>query len=147
MLTMDEVLRMTPLPRGTMHSLAARVALNTPLTLRSMTLSKASSVYSMKEVLSETPALFTRMSTQPYWTVALRKAFRTDSRSDRSGLMPAMVELGYFSLSCATALSAEAWELAVRITVAPSFKNASAVAKPIPRLPPVMMATFSFSFI
>ena len=42
--TMEEVLRITPLPLGTMHSTAARVALKTPLTFRSMTLSKVSSV-------------------------------------------------------------------------------------------------------
>ena len=62
---MEEVDRITPVFRGTMHSEAARVALKTPFTFRSMTRSKVSSVYSVKGVLSETPALFTRMSMQP----------------------------------------------------------------------------------
>jgi len=64
-LTMEEVERMTPSPRATIHSAAARVALNTPLMFRSITLSKVSSVYSMKGVLSDTPALFTRISMHP----------------------------------------------------------------------------------
>ena len=44
MLTIDEVERITPLPLATMHSAAARVALKTPFTFKSMTLSKVSSV-------------------------------------------------------------------------------------------------------
>ena len=63
--TMEEVERTTPLPRGTMHSAAARVALKTPRTFSSITLSKASWVYSIKGVDSLTPALFTRMSRHP----------------------------------------------------------------------------------
>ena len=51
----------------------------------------------MKGVLSETPALLTRMSTQPYLEVACRKDSRTDSRLERSGLIPATVAAGYFS--------------------------------------------------
>ena len=69
MLTTDEVERIDPLPRATIHSLATRVALKTPRTFRSITLSKVSSVYSVKGVLSEMPALFTRISTQPYCRV------------------------------------------------------------------------------
>ena len=61
--------------------------------------------------------------------------------------MPATVASGYFSFSCATALSADACVLAVSMTFAPSFRNLSAVAKPMPLLPPVMMATLSFSLI
>lgn len=90
-----------------MHSLAALVALNSPFTFRSTTLSKVSSVYSVKGVLSDTPALLTRISMRPYFEAASRNALRTDSKLDRLGLIPATVASGYFSFSCATALSAE----------------------------------------
>ena len=43
-ITMEEVLSITPLPCFSMISAAMRVALNTPLTFRSITLSKVSSV-------------------------------------------------------------------------------------------------------
>ena len=43
--------------------------------------------------------------------------------------------------------SADSLVLAERITFAPSLKNASAVAKPMPRLPPVMIATLSFNLL
>ena len=99
---------MTPFPRAIIHSDAALVALKTPFTFRSITLSKVSSVYSVNGVLSDTPALFTRISTHPYFSVASRKLLRTDSRFDRSGLIPATAASGYFSFNCATALSAEA---------------------------------------
>ena len=128
MLTIEDVERITPVPRATIHSAAARVVLNTPFTLRSMTLSKVSSVYSINGVLSETPALLTRISTHPYFSVADLNASRTDSRLARSGLMPAMIASGYFSFSRSTAFSAEACELAVRMTLAPSPRNLSAVA-------------------
>ena len=106
MLTIDEVERITPLPLATIHSAAARVALKTPFTFKSMTLSKVSSVYSINGVLSETPALFTRMSTQPYFSVALLNISRTDSKLARFGLIPATVA-GYFSLNFSTAWSAD----------------------------------------
>ena len=56
------------------------------------------------------------------------KMLRTSSSLLRSGLMPATVEWGNFSFKLATALSALALEDAAITTVAPSLKNASAVA-------------------
>ena len=138
---------MTPSPLATMHSAATRVVVKTPFTFRSMTLSNVSSVYSINGVLSEIPALFTRISTHPYFPVTSLKAFLTDSRLARSGLIPSTIASGYFSFSFVTARSAEPCVLAVKITAAPSFKNLSAVAKPMPRLPPVMIATLSFNLI
>lgn len=88
MLTIEDVDNITPLPRAIIHSLAARVAVKTPLTFKSITLSNVSSVYCVKGVLSEIPALLTKISTQPYVDVASRKASLTDSRLERSGLIP-----------------------------------------------------------
>jgi hypothetical protein len=65
----------------------------------------------------------------------------------KSGLIPATIASGYFSFNLETAASADSLELAERITLAPSLKNASAVAKPIPRLPPVIIATLSFNHL
>lgn len=62
-------------------------------------------------------------------------------------VIPDTVASGCFSFIFATALSAEACVLAVKITVAPSERNFSTVAKPMPRLPPVITATLSFNFI
>ena len=146
-LTMDEVERITPLPLAIIHSLAARVAVKIPFTFRSMTRSYVSSVYSVKGVLSETPALFTRISTQPYFSVTFLNSFRTDSRLERLGLIPSTTESGYSSFKRAALFFAFSSELAVIMTLAPSCKNLSAVAKPIPRLPPVMIATLSFNLI
>jgi len=98
-------------------------------------------------VFSEIPALFTSMSTHPYFSVASLKAFLTDSMLARFGLIPATIALGYFSFNLSTATSADSCELAANTTEAPSFKNLSAVANPIPRLPPVMIATLSFNLI
>ena len=50
-------------------------------------------------------------------------------------------------LAASTQESADPWELAVRMTTAPSWRNLSAVAKPMPLLPPVISATLSFSLI
>ena len=98
-------------------------------------------------MLSETPALLTRMSTHPYCEVTLLNSALTAFKSLKSGLIPTTVESGYFSFNCATAFWADCIELAVKITVAPSLKNASAVAYPIPLLPPVIIATLSFNLI
>lgn len=98
-------------------------------------------------MFSEIPALFTSMSTHPYFSVASLKAFLTDSVLARFGLIPATIALGYFSFNLSTAVSADYFELAANTTVAPSFKNLSAVANPMPRLPPVMIATLSFNLI
>ena len=46
------------LPLATMHSQAALVGLNTPLSFRSISLSKVSSVYSVKGVLLDTSVFF-----------------------------------------------------------------------------------------
>ena len=54
MLTIEEVERITPFPLAIMHSLAARVALKTPFTFKSITLSYISSVYSVNGAVSYT---------------------------------------------------------------------------------------------
>ena len=55
---------------------------------------------------------------------------------------------GSFSFKAATAFSAVSCREPVRITVAPSRRNASTVARPMPRVPPVTMAIlFSKSII
>ena len=69
------------------------------------------------------------MSTHPYFSVASLKAFLTDSKLARFGLIPATIALGYFSFNLSTATSADFCELAANTTEAPSFKNFNAAAR------------------
>ena len=91
--------------------------------------------------------MLTRISMVPYLLPTSSKAFFTSAASLRLGQIPSTTAFGYFSLKVVTALSAVSWRLAQRTTLAPSLKKASTVAKPIPRLPPVTIATLFFNLI
>ena len=85
---MEEVFKITPLPCLSIQGTAPRAQWNIPFTFRSITRSKSSPVYAPKGVLSETPALLTRMSIRPCSAPIRSKAVRTCSGSSRLGQMP-----------------------------------------------------------
>lgn len=137
---MEEVFKITPLPCLSIQGTAPRAQWNIPFTFRSITRSKSSPVYAPKGVLSETPALLTRMSIRPCSAPIRSKAVRTCSGSSRLGQMPHTRASGSSAFSWDTARSAVSLRLAHSTTSAPSFRKALTTAYPIPRLPPVTTA-------
>ena len=91
---------------------------------------------------SRIPALFTRMSTLPYFSIT-RSISRSGSPFFEISVETAKTSPPAALISSAT-FSSAASLLAVITTVAPSFANIFAVASPTPELPPVIIATLPF---
>ena len=134
-----------PPPCSFMMRAAAWEQTNTALTLMSMILENSSTVYSYRLVREDTPALFARMSRLPKRAFTDAKASATSCGSQRFGQMP--ITRPSYSVSCASALSTESCREPQMATFAPLSRNFFAMAKPMPRVPPVTTAVFPFNIV
>ena len=141
---MDAVFRITPPPLFLMRGTAARDHRTAAITWRSQKYCHLSSGASMMVSFVPVPALLMRMSTPSNMelirAIAASMSFgretSADSPRDRT--------------RCARAISAASFSTrsllrAMMATSTPSPASAWATAKPIPILPPVIMARFPFS--
>src|SRR3954469_1687842 len=119
---------------------AAWVAANTPRTFTASTRSTSSSAVSLKAPTKPTPALFTSTSSRPNSATVAETADDTAAASAESAWIASARRPRF--LICSTTSAARAalcWY--VSATSAPSSASRSAVAAPMPRLPPVTNAT------
>ena len=115
------------------------VSTNMPLRLTATSLSQASSGWSSAGEPQVAPALFTRMSTLPYF---FRIASATGAMASRLPMSQGQAAASIFCLAnCATAASSSSCLRAVSTTLAPISPRASAICRPSPREPPVTTAT------
>src|SRR5437868_15421998 len=88
------------------------------------------------------PALLTRISSRPYFSITAAGTFSSAARSVTSTLIAsARPPCSTIAAAVAAALSARA----IATIVAPCLANRSAIARPIPRDAPVTSATFPVS--
>src|SRR5213078_3190799 len=118
---------------------AARVRRNAPRRLTSMTWSQSSSFMRTRRPSRMTPALLTRMSTRPNRCLAASTNRSASSRITASATTPRTAP------PCASSSFAERWSRSASrpetTTAAPSSASNAAIARPMPRPPPVTIAT------
>ena len=93
------------------------------------------------------PALFTRISILPYFSRTLSTASSTCFASVKAGHMPSTSHVTSSSRNLASALSTVSCLEPKSTTLAPFCRYFLTISKPIPRVPPVTIATLSFSNI
>src|ERR1700722_11353144 len=136
----DDKLTIDPPPVCFIASTACLVPRNTPREFTAISLSQASLSSMSDTALPLMPALFTRMSSLPYFcTVASTTAFQSASLVT-SRRMNSAVPLARV-MSAATCWPSSS-NMSAITTLAPSFANRRAVATPIPDAAPLMIATF-----
>src|SRR5213592_3631184 len=122
-----------------MSFVAARVMRNAPRRLTSMTWSQSSSFMRTRRPSRMTPALLTRMSTRPNRCLAASTRRSASSRLAASAATPRTAP------PCASSSFAERWSRSASrpetTTAAPSSASNAAIARPMPRPPPVTIAT------
>src|SRR3989442_944645 len=122
-----------------MSFVAARVMRNAPRRLTSMTRSQSSSFMRTRRPSRMTPALLTRMSTRPNRCLAASTNRSASSRITASATTPRTAP------PRASSSLAERWSRSASrpetTTAAPSSASNVAIARPMPRLPPVTIAT------
>src|SRR5438552_3958227 len=123
-----------------MSFVAARVMRNAPRRLTSMTRSQSSSFMRTRRPSRMTPALLTRMSTRPNRCLAASTNRSASSRITASATTPRTAP------PRASSSLAERWSRAASrpetTTAAPASASNVAIARPMPRLPPVTIATW-----
>src|SRR3954451_1294538 len=124
-----------PQPRSTIPGSTARVVRRPPLKLMSITRSQNASSVSRNGLASSQPALFTRMSTGPTCSTAAA----TDSESVTSSFtaIPSISRAAAWA-SCSSR--------SATTTLRPSAARATAIPRPIPRAPPVTIATLTADY-
>ena len=138
------MLMMRPPPCLRMWPIARRARRIAPKSLRSKSACQVSSVTDSNTPVAEVPALLTRISMRPKASIApattrAQSSARLTSACIGATLPPA-------ATICAATASSNSRPRATMTTLAPSAANITAVALPIPWVPPVTMATFPFRF-
>ena len=100
-----------------------------------------SSVVSSTVAEEAIPAFETRMSTPPYSRAVVAKAALTCDSSVTSIITSRTLSLPCVDANCLQVSLSRALSMSARTTQAPSVRNRSAVADPMPPAPPVTNAT------
>ena len=137
----EETLMIRPLPRASMCSRAAWATKKAPDRLIEMTRSQSSSPILATVRSMVIPALLTRMSRRPCWSMTSRTTRRQSSGSPMfpwctvivPGYSAFMVSVNFSAASC--------WRQYPAATCAPSCASRWLMAAPMPRVPPVTRAT------
>ena len=98
-------------------------------------------------MLSEIPALFTRMSILPYCSLILAIVSSNAFGSSKFGAYPETSQSGFSSFNAANALLTVSSLDPKSTTFAPFSRYFLTMAYPIPLVPPVTTATLPFSII
>ena len=133
---------MRPYCLSTMYGTMVLVQLKTPVRFTSMTCCHSSYDIFSNDLSRVIPALFIKMSIWPYCSNMARAAA---SRAGTSVILNFINSTEWPCWRSSWAVCSPASSISQRITFAPSRAKISAVARPMPRAPPVTMATLSVS--
>src|SRR5882724_264149 len=137
-------LMILPPPTLRISGMTARMKRTAPQTFKLKSDSQSSSLTASKGLAIETPALFTRMSMRPKLSSVVCTTRVMVAGSATSPWTGSTVPFVAFWISSAAAFSTSG-RRATMTTRAPSSAMRWAAAFPMPSLPPVMIATLSFS--
>src|SRR6185503_6617621 len=140
----EVMLTMRPLLRAIMCGIACLAQRNAPVTFTASVRSQsARSMSTTRSVGPPTPALLTRMSSPPSSaSVAATTDFTAASSATSASAVATRPPALRISAAVASSVSRR---VAASITAAPSETKRSAIARPMPRPPPVMSATLPLS--
>ncbi len=128
-----------PLPCAIIPGSTARIAISGPMTFTSIARRHSStSISHVGPTGPKAPALFTRMSIRPNAPRAASTTWRIESSSVTSAAIASARPPRSWTSAAVSSTSADV--RAVTTTEAPASLNASAIARPIPRPPPVTIA-------
>ena len=122
----------------------AFIVLNAPFRLTEITASQSCSVILINSLSRVIPALLTNISIFPISAATSSIAFCVSSVLVISTFLDITL-LPFFLSSSAFASKSSGKAISNNTISAPSFTNSSAIANPIPRAPPVMIAVLLFN--